>query len=357
MAFEMALWRVVGEQLERLPASRLDQEQRLEDWIFEDSSVLGLDVALIGRQVPTVHGGRIDLLGIDRDGHCVVLELKRDRTPRDVVAQVLDYATWVKGLGYTDLDDICQKQRRCPLPDFYEAAFGQPIPDPVNEQHSMVLIASELDESSERIINYLADDCGVSINAVFFRFFKHGGDEHLGRAWLKNPDEVVQRAEEKKRAPWSGYWFVNVGESEHRTWEDNVKYSYVAAGHDERYSRPLRKLSVGDEIFAYMAGLGYVGYGVVTATAVPVAEFRTTEGARLLDQPLKAPQAGEAADDPKVSDWAVAVDWKQWVPKERAKTFRGVFANQNIVCKLRQPETVAFLKKEFLQDGTSLPRG
>ena len=40
-----------------------------------------------------------------------------------------------------------------------------------------------------------------------------------------------------------------------------------------------------------------------------------------------------------------------WVPKEKAKTFRGVFANQNIVCKLRHPETVAFLKKGFVRDG------
>ena len=174
MAFEMALWRVAGAQLERLPAARLDQEQRLEDWIFDDSSVLGLEVALIGRQIPTAYGGRIDLLGVDREGNSVLLELKRDRTPRDIVAQVLDYATWVKDLGYEKLDAICQEQRHRPLPDFFEAAFGQPMPEAVNASHSMVLIASELDESSERIINYLADDCGVNINAVFFRFFKHG---------------------------------------------------------------------------------------------------------------------------------------------------------------------------------------
>ena len=109
-----------------------------------------------------------------------------------------------------------------------------------------------------------------------FRRFKHSDEEHLGRAWLKNPEEVVQRTEEKKRAPWSGYWFVNVGESEHRTWEDNVTYGFVAAGHDERYSRPPRKLGVGDEVFAYMAGLGYVGYGVVTAFAVPIARLQAS---------------------------------------------------------------------------------
>ena len=32
-----------------------------------------------------------------------IIELKRDRTPRDVVAQALDYASWVRGLHYEDI--------------------------------------------------------------------------------------------------------------------------------------------------------------------------------------------------------------------------------------------------------------
>ena len=40
----------------------------------------------------------IDLLAIDADGNLHVLELKRDKTPRDVVAQVLDYGSWVTTL-------------------------------------------------------------------------------------------------------------------------------------------------------------------------------------------------------------------------------------------------------------------
>ncbi len=41
------------------------------------------------------------------------------------------------------------------------------------------------------------------------------------------------------------------------------------------------------------------------------------------------------------------VAWHKTFPKEEAKTFKGAFANQNIACKLRQPETVDFLIKEF----------
>ena len=41
----------------------------------------------------------------------------------------------------------------------------------------------------------------------------------------------------------------------------------------------------------------------------------------------------------------IGVHWIKVFTKEQAKTFKGVFANQNIVCKLRHPETVAFLKR------------
>ena len=55
------------------------------DAILEDGGIL-----IIGRQVRTDLGGFIDLLGVDRGGNVVVVELKRDRTPRDAVAQPLN---------------------------------------------------------------------------------------------------------------------------------------------------------------------------------------------------------------------------------------------------------------------------
>ena len=138
MSFEMAHWRVAGKQLERLPPSRLDQEQRLQEWIYQDPSVLGIELAILGREVQTAFGGRIDLLAMDRNANCVVMELKRDRTPREIVAQVLDYATWVKDLGYAELDQICQAQRQKSLPDLYQQSFDQVMPETVNDSHSMV---------------------------------------------------------------------------------------------------------------------------------------------------------------------------------------------------------------------------
>ena len=88
MPFKMNLWQVNGTQLNEIQPSRLEAEDRLERWLATDPSIAGLNLLIIGRQVITTYGGRIDLLGIDDQGKLVILELKRDRTPREIVAQI-----------------------------------------------------------------------------------------------------------------------------------------------------------------------------------------------------------------------------------------------------------------------------
>lgn len=346
MALEMNLWRVEGSALRELGASRLDEERRLEDWIVADPAVLGMRLAVVGRQVVTPFGGRIDVLALDQESNCVVLELKRDRTPREIVAQLLDYASWVNGLGYADLDKIAQQSRQKSLKTVFEDTFGSTMSATVNAGHNLILVASELDDSSERIINYLVEEHGVSINAVFFRFFRDGASELLGRAWLRDPEQTIERAESRKSTPWAGQWFVNVGEGPHRNWDDNREYGFLSAGGGEQYSGPLRKLSVGDNIYAYMKGLGYVGFGEVTKAAVPISDF-TVDGKPLLDLTLRAPMVNEHGNSPTMGEWVVGVNWLKAYPREQAQTFKGVFANQNIVCKLRDQRTLEFLRSAF----------
>ncbi len=345
----MNLWNVSNGEFVEIPKTKLDYEGRLEDWIVRDPSVLGTELLLIGRQISTEFGGRIDLLGIDQQGNLVILELKRDRTPREVVAQILDYASWVRQLTYTEIDKIALDYLKESLSIVFSEFFGEAIPENVNTNHEMLIVASELDDSSERIVGYLADEYKVNINAIYFSVFKHTDQEILGRAWLMDPEMVQERAETRKQAPWSGYWFVNVGEGGHRNWEDNVAYGYVAAGQADKYSRPLQKLKAGDKIFTYMKGLGYTGYGEVVKEAVMVKDFFVEDKNKfLLELPLKAPYASENSESAEFSDWAVGVRWIETVPREHAKRFTGIFANQNIVCKLREESTVGFLEKNFV---------
>jgi hypothetical protein len=84
----------------------------------------------------------------------------------------------------------------------------------------------------------------------------------------------------------------------------------------------------------------------VTSEAVMIRDF-DVNGAPLLELDLKAARPEENADDPRLSEWVIGVEWKKAVPRDQAVAFKGIFANQNIVCKLRHPETVEFLEQRF----------
>ena len=348
MPFNMVLWAVQENDLAEIPKAHLADETRLEDWIEADGSILGLDILIIGRQVKTGFGGRIDLLGIDRQGDAVILELKRDKSPRDVVAQVLDYAAWVVNLTARDIDAIAGAYLKNGLADAFRSQFNASLPESINMDHSMIIVASELDEASERIVQYLATNHGVNVNAIFFSFFKHNEKELVGRAWLMDPQDVAERRHSRTRPPWSGYYFVNVGEGERRNWDDCREYGFISAGGDRKYSKPLERLEKGDKLFAYMKGLGYVGFGEVASEAVIARKFVSVEsGTPLLELDLKEPGMRADSENTDRSEYVVGVHWLETYPRDDAKWFTGAFANQNIVCKLRHQETLDFLKREF----------
>lgn len=97
MSIKHAIWKV-GAQPAPLNAATLSTEQLLEEMIVVSPQILSSEWMLIGKQELTGLGGKIDLLAIAPDASLVLIELKRNRTPREVVAQALDYAFWVEQL-------------------------------------------------------------------------------------------------------------------------------------------------------------------------------------------------------------------------------------------------------------------
>lgn len=341
------LFKLTGDGLTSIASGKLANENMVEGWIAKQPDLLGLEILVIGRQVVTAFGGRIDLLGIDADGNLVIVELKRDRTPRDIIAQVLDYASWVSALTTREVHEIAKNFLGRRLDIAFRERFEGALPQALNETHTMVIVASAFDASSERIVRYLSELHGIAINTAFFSVFEEGGDTFLTTNLLLDQSEVAERSESRVQAPWSGLWYVNAGDGIYRSWEDMRRYGFVAAGYGERYSGQLQRLlQPGDQIAVYQKQAGYVGYGKVKAPAVMARDF-LTEAGPLLDQKLTQPALSHDRDDAKLADYVVGVDWIKTVPISEAKWADGLFANQNIVCKLRDPKTVDFLKDEF----------
>ena len=340
------LYKLANNAPVQITSGKLANENMIHSWIAERPELLGLDLLSIGREVVAPDRGRIDLLGIDEDGNLAIVELKRDRTPREVIEQVLDHASWISTLSTREIHDIALRYLKRDLELAFKEKFEAALPETLNESHTMVIVASRFDPSSQRIVRYLSETYDIAINTAFFSVFDDGGNTLLATDWLLNQSEVVERSEAKAKAPWSGLWYVNVGEGPHRSWEDMKRYNFISAGGGEKYSGPLNRLHPGDRVVAYQRNAGYVGYGIVTAAPVIVSDFMTETGP-LLEQQLTQPGMARPGEDLSRAEYAVGVDWKKTVPVSQAKRFDGMFANQNIVYKLRDPKTIDFLRDQF----------
>ena len=90
MATQIKTWQIIDGQLKPLESSMVDEGRKeqydLESWIASNPAIIGPDLVVIGRQVVT-RSGPLDLLAMDNAGNTVVIELKRDTLPREVLAQ------------------------------------------------------------------------------------------------------------------------------------------------------------------------------------------------------------------------------------------------------------------------------
>lgn len=357
MPVEMGMWRMDGDRPQRLVPSPLPTELMLEEFLSQDPSLLGERLLVIGRQVRTPQGKYIDLLAIDADGNLHVLELKRDRSPRDVVAQILDYGSWVTELGREEIVTRANEKLDTPFETAFESTFGSPVPDEINGMTNLTIVATDLDDSSERIVTYLRG-FGVPINAVFFSFLADGDRRYLARSWLASEDYAqsggsVTAKKREKVAPWNGVdWYVNFGDGEGRAWTDGRKYGFVSAGGGKWYSQTLRNLPVGARVNVYLPQRGYVAVGEVLRAAEQFARAEVWFGGGwvgLADQELNATyeEPVDRPGDEDVAEYVVPVRWLTAVPASDAFREPGLFASQHSACKLRQQFTLERLADHF----------
>jgi hypothetical protein len=353
VSIEMAIWRMSDDGPVQLHFGSLDLERRLEDMIVLDPSLTGMDLLAVGRQVRTDSGGSIDVLAVDIDAHVHVLELKRGRTPRDVVAQALDYGSWAQRLTLDEVTAIYAEQNDGTFDDAFAERFATPVPDLFNPDQQLTIVASELDTASDRIVSYLAEQYSVPINAVFFRHFVDGSSQYLARTWLIPPEEAEKRqtrrrATTAKIRPWNGRDFYvildNLEKGAYR-WEAGRAYGFVGAGGGSWYTKPLRNLTPGKRVFAYVGGAGYVGIGEVTGEMVPLRSLEVERDGAMITV-MDTPEIPERirvraqSDDDEVTEYAVPVRWLAQRPVSDAVSERGLFASQVTVCKLRDDRTI-----------------
>lgn len=200
MGTEIKIWEIVENGITPLDDTKYASsgtEEQLESWIKDCPNVLGDELLVIDRQRYIENVGILDLLCLDRNGTIVLVELKRDRAPREAVAQALDYASWLSDASGDEIRSNAEKFLGGSLDEKFSETFGRDLEELNPEDHKILLVAASLDVGAERIISYLARKYSVDINAVFFKYAKlKSGEQILVRTVLV-PDQIFKPGHKK----------------------------------------------------------------------------------------------------------------------------------------------------------------
>ena len=335
MAISHTVWSLDGKR--PLAAASLIDEKELELLLRDNIEILNKGWLVINNQVKTDAGKFIDILCIDHDGDMVVVELKKDLTPREVTAQVIDYAASVSRMSVEEIAQLYLSftNGNETLNDAFQKKYGTALDEAsVNQNVKMVIVAAKMDDGTERIIRFLRETYRVDINILFFHVFQCGSERLISRTWFEEDIEESAPAEVTKKGPWNGEYYVSFGEGS-RNWEDARKYGFISAGGGSWYSKTLSLLSPGDRIWVNIPHTGYVGVGVVTESVKQAKEsvFEVNQNpTKMTDLSLQGDYF-YSIDDPENAEYVVKVQWIKTVHTSEAVKELGFFGNQNSVCR------------------------
>jgi hypothetical protein len=376
--FEVTANRLIELNATTFAAHNLRERGDLQRLLRDQIAVIAPDVLIVSEEFGDWQDSkrRIDLLGVDRDANLVVIELKRTEDGGHMELQAIRYAAMVSKMTFEKVVDVFESylvgqsrndDARKALLDFL--SWDTPSEEKFAQEVRIVLASAEFSKELTSAVLWL-NEYELDIRCVRLRPYTDGSRVFLDVQQviplpeaseyfvnLKEKRDVERQARRHERQ-WSGLWFVNLGmdpadisaidSSGHgytRHWDHCTKHSYIAAGGGRPYIEAIKKLRAGDHILAYQAARGYVGYGVVTKAATPIQSFDLANGSSL-ESEIKPSQLNASSPEDKW-EYAAGVEWKTTYSLSDAKTFKGIFANPNIVCKLNDPATVRFVRQEF----------
>ena len=204
--------------------TNLELERHLEDWLENSPRVLSQDSALwIGRQTSaTDEDGTIysDLLGVDSQGNLVIAELKKGRTPRDIIAQILDYAAWADDLSDAQIRDIAETYfenregfQEKNFDDAFREAFDIPETDELPRLNDgglrLFIVAEEIPPRVARVCRFLRSSHGINVSCIDVSILKTESGEVVvsTETTVGDEDFAAPKAQQQHISPptrWSG---------------------------------------------------------------------------------------------------------------------------------------------------------
>lgn len=177
-----------GDEFKEYKPQRFMDEHReevIESWLEKNPEIIVEDggLLIIGRQVTTNLNTSIDLLGIDREGNVATVELKRDKMPRETLAQALEYASFAASLDSDELKKIYKQytdDENASLVESHRGFFSLREDEVVslNKNQRIVIVGSEIIQPVRQSVAYLRQK-GLLVTCLEFAYFQTRGGEQL----------------------------------------------------------------------------------------------------------------------------------------------------------------------------------
>ena len=199
------------------PKMKLELEKHLENWLENspEQTLAQEDFLWIGRQTSAKdEDGTIfsDLFGVDSKGNLVIAELKKGRTPRDIIAQILDYAAWAAGLSDSQIRDIAETYFETregfqgkTFNDAFREAFDIPETDELPQLNDgelrLFIVAEEIPSRVARVCHFLRSSHGINISCVDVSIFQTDSHEVVvsTETIVGDEDFVVPKTQQQER--------------------------------------------------------------------------------------------------------------------------------------------------------------
>lgn len=163
-------------------------EKQMEQWLADNPTVIlpeeEQQALVFSQEVPFEN--MTDVLAVDGQGNVLVIEVKRGVTPRDVIAQALEYGSKVAEWDYETLNlkaMVYFKQHGQDfdsLLDAFEKTFGIAPGDFPTEKFNLlqrlVIVSENVDPGVERTARWLRQQ-GVSLSCVSYTCYLTAGDD------------------------------------------------------------------------------------------------------------------------------------------------------------------------------------
>ena len=205
MGTEIKTWQIIDGKLTSIDTAPKKEGRTepydLEPWIASNPEIIGTDLMIIGRQVMT-RSGPLDLLGIDKSGNTVIIEIKRAELPREALVQAIDYASNVAEWTAEKLSEICSAYTLKVFGDAFNEAFPDVDLESVslNSTQRIVLVGFSIEASLERMVEWLSDSYEVNVNAIVLSYTKtKGGDELLMKTSIISEEMEQERSRKQKK--------------------------------------------------------------------------------------------------------------------------------------------------------------